>query len=324
MSATLAVIERLYQSAFERVDNFDEENNRLISLSSLLNVACSNSCFDTVFTLLERGANVNERVHENLTPLHQVANSISNNSCRIGEILLKNGADVTCKVRFGCTALRFAVRSGNIALVKMLIAHGSAVAVDLDDYGSTLLHATSTISGNTSSSIVMHLVNHGALLEARDRNGRTALHLACSVGNKMICLLLIRLGSDVNAKTCDGWSSLYWAVCIGNFEIVKVLIESKANPNEKTKNGETLLYSCLSSLSWPHMAKILLENGADINARNGFESKHFLIPHHPYPYKPNPYNLSLISRLNCTSQSYSSEKCINGRVFGCSRIRVTC
>ena len=52
------------------------------------------------------------------------------------------------------------------------------------------------------------LLLKGADIEARDKDGRTPLFIACSKNNVDICALLISKGADVNAKDNRGWTPL--------------------------------------------------------------------------------------------------------------------
>jgi len=53
--------------------------------------------------------------------------------------------------------------------------------------------------------------------------------------------LLIEFGADVNAKDKNGDTSLIWASYYGYEDIVKLLIGAGVNANAKNKNGSTAL-----------------------------------------------------------------------------------
>ena len=51
----------------------------------------------------------------------------------------------------------------------------------------------------------------------------------------------IRNGANVNAKNKDGRTALFWAVLYDRTEIVRVLLQNGANVNAKDNNGDTAL-----------------------------------------------------------------------------------
>jgi ankyrin repeat protein len=55
------------------------------------------------------------------------------------------------------------------------------------------------------------LLDEGAIINARDSHGRTALMDASFYSHKDICRLLISKGIDVNAKDNAGKTALFWA-----------------------------------------------------------------------------------------------------------------
>jgi ankyrin repeat protein len=67
-----------------------------------------------------------------------------------------------------------------------------------------------------------------------DHIGRTALHIACSIGHKELINLLLDQGSDVDAEDFLGRTSLYYAVNANQRTAVVMLLKNKCNPFSKT------------------------------------------------------------------------------------------
>ena len=77
----------------------------------------------------------------------------------------------------------------------------------------------------------------GADVDAKDKYGRTPLHLAPASGNKEIAELLIARGADVNAKNKYGVTPLHFAAGYGRKETVELLIAKGADVSAKVVSG---------------------------------------------------------------------------------------
>ena len=90
--------------------------------------------------------------------------------------------------------------------------------------------------------IVSSLIEEGVEdINAKDKDGRTALHFACINGNIDIVKYLHEHRADINAK--DNWefTPLHWATEKGHFNIVKYLIEQNCDIHAKDLIGKTAL-----------------------------------------------------------------------------------
>ena len=81
----------------------------------------------------------------------------------------------------------------------------------------------------------------GTDVDAKDKYGRTPLHLAPGSGHKEIAELLIAKGADVNAKSKYGVTPLHYAAGNGHKEIAELLIDKGADVDAKADNGITPL-----------------------------------------------------------------------------------
>lgn len=104
-------------------------------------------------------------------------------------------------------------------------------------HGKELL--TAVQSGDTQS--VRKLLDEGASLQVRDREGHTALWLAAEANHADIAEMLLSQGADPNARGIDGLTPLMKAVANGNTEAVRVLLAHGVNVNAVGLNGETAL-----------------------------------------------------------------------------------
>jgi hypothetical protein len=91
------------------------------------------------------------------------------------------------------------------------------------------------------------LINHKADLNAKDRFGNSALHVAAMYGRLSCVKLLVQNGADVNYQT-DGFTPLMYSACEGHLTIVHYLLEQKADVHYRvseegfSKNQDALYY----------------------------------------------------------------------------------
>ena len=114
---------------------------------------------------------------------------------------------------------------------------------------------------------VIELIEKGAKVDEKDKDGETALIWASFYGNLRIAEKLIESRTDVNQKDGSGWSALMFASNQGYLGIVELLIEEGADVNQKNKDGNTVLM-LTSQFSQVKIVKRLIEEGADVNLKN--------------------------------------------------------
>ena len=120
---------------------------------------------------------------------------------------------------------------------------------------------------NENITEIKSLLNQGANVNVREKDGQTPLHYAAYLNNINIAKLLIDSGADVNVQDEDGWAPLRWAVRAENFDLVKLLIENGADVNVQDKDGCAPLHS---AAFWDSVdiIKLLIENGVDPFIKN--------------------------------------------------------
>jgi len=102
---------------------------------------------------------------------------------------------------------------------------------EVEGNGTVLMIAAA--AGHTH--IVQFLIEGGAKLDIRDKDGRTALMLAVT-NNRVECVkVLLENGADPNICSRNGWSSLYSAANKGYTEIVTIILYSQAMHKLKGK-----------------------------------------------------------------------------------------
>jgi ankyrin repeat protein len=209
------------------------------------------------------------------TPLHEVAKRTR--STWLIRSFIDQGADIDAEDEEGKTALHFAAQYGWIDTVEALLFGGASI-YKVDSSGKSALHWIShaTVLGylvvepsDRVQSIGSVMLQFKKLVDLRDRNGRTALHLAAGLYNVLgvVELLKISSSSDVNARDTLGNTPLHVAGQSGRDAIIDRLVKAGAEINAKNWSKDTALHLACRSGHWL-VVKELLHHEADYMVLN--------------------------------------------------------
>ncbi len=233
--------------------------------------AASVARLKTVQTLLDHGANPQAHDDEGQIPLHYIAGIVSTgDELKIATLLLKLGNEVNAADNKGMTPLMYSVVSwrGPVAMLKILIAHGAQInARSKEGYSALLIAAAAS-----NPQAVKILLEHGAEVNVRSDDGFSALILAAGKvpGTKDIrsLMLLLEHGAEVNVYSSRNISPLHCVSNDGPLPAVEALLAHRAKVDPVSDNGDTPLTISLKRKNRPDIAKLLIEHGADVNHRN--------------------------------------------------------
>lgn len=82
------------------------------------------------------------------------------------------------------------------------------------------------LAGQTEK--VKSLLDWGAAVKAKDKEGHTALMWAAARGHTDTVKLLLNRGANINAKTNDGWIASMMVFSLGHRDIMKTLMDRGA------------------------------------------------------------------------------------------------
>ena len=164
--------------------------------------------------------------------------------------------------------LYYAALCGFYDLVEHLITkHPQDVNADGGYYKRPLVAALAGEHFQTAD-----LLRHnGAGLDVRGQYETYPLHAAAYSGNFEVVRRLIEYDpAYINARDSDGETPLLWASeCLNfikSFSVVRLLLENGADINAQTRGGRTPLF-CASGHGSLEVVRLLLEHGADVEVK---------------------------------------------------------
>lgn len=268
-------------------DGYFNEVKRLVSEGTNINVrdyirmtplnnAVSRSYNEIAEFLIKNGADVNAEggfhfgSRAKLTPLYFAAEK---GNLYLTKLLIEHGAKIEFKNCFDETPLFRAVRNDNIEVIKYLLTKGANV--NSKSEGDSLLHIS---LGNKK--ITEILILYGADINAKNKNGQTPLEFLMprkfyksarldEVLEIVDLLKTVKNKIDSKDKKFEQIREFYVAVTSGKLEAVKKLIKKGLNANSVLfERGDSPLHWA-AEWGQVEVAKYLIENGAEINKKNG-------------------------------------------------------
>ena len=134
---------------------------------------------------------------------------------QIVKLLIQNHADVFIKDDFGWTALHEALEMNRLDVAKTLIDNGAEVNADPMDPRviETPLMVASGVIGDSpcQREIFELLINSGAVVDAENHRGLTALHMACRSAHRVAVEFLLEKGADATSEDLDRMFPIHYA-----------------------------------------------------------------------------------------------------------------
>ncbi|KAK3984418.1 hypothetical protein QBC44DRAFT_301381 [Cladorrhinum sp. PSN332] len=151
--------------------------------------------------------------------------------------LRKNGR-VNSADKYGRTPLTYAVWSGSMAVVELLIKAGIKVDSKDEIGGTPLSYAVC----NGHKAIVELLLKKGTKVDSVDEISKELLFSAAKKGDEAVVELLVGTGKvDINTQDSIGATALHWVAREGHKEVISLLLKSAANVEVEDRSGGTPL-----------------------------------------------------------------------------------
>ena len=193
------------------------------------------------------------------TPLHYAA------ACNMHDIatflIVEHSQDVN-SLGFDMeeTPLHVSSHWGHVEIARILLEHGADIEARDKNYWSPLERAST--EGHVE--LVQVLLEYGAEANARDAERCTPLYLAWDFGRPAVIRALLRHGADVRARYKNDQTLLHQ---VEEEEVTRLLLEYGADASALDIKNRTPLHR-VSKLGHVGAARALLEHGVDVNARD--------------------------------------------------------
>ncbi|KAM9336972.1 poly [ADP-ribose] polymerase tankyrase-2 [Symphorus nematophorus] len=237
--------------------------------------------------LLRKGANVNDKNKDLLTPLHLAAEKAHND---VIEVLVKHEAKVNAVDHLGQTALHRAAHCGHLQTCRLLLSAGcDPLLTSLQGFSPSQLGNESVQEILQEGVLIGNSEVDRQLLEAsktgdletvkklctlqnvncRDVEGRqsTPLHFAAGYNRLAVVQFLLQHGADVHAKDKGGLVPLHNACSYGHYEVAELLVLHGAVVNVADLWKFTPLHEAAAKGKYD-ICKLLLQHGADPTRKN--------------------------------------------------------
>jgi ankyrin repeat protein len=235
-----------------------------------MHAAVSQEQMESVKYLLDHSADVNaKRTTGGGTPLHVAAAKGGKTRIAIAGILIEKGADVNAKMDNGMTPLILAAFRKDDEMTALL--EKNKAAKSSQPVGKAGLSIHEAAAEGDVDTVKLLLDQDKKLMYEKDENGKTPLHWAAAKGQVAVLKLLVEdYKMEIDARNGDGGTPMHAAVSQDQKESVKFLIKHKADVNAKRKTGGgTPLHvaALKGGETRVAIAGLLIAEGADVNAK---------------------------------------------------------
>jgi ankyrin repeat protein len=154
---------------------------------------------------------------------------------RHAELLLCYGASASATNIRGEAAVDAAIFSGDLQLIRLLLAHGGRSTLSTPDGGS-LLHAAAAARRADVLELSLPLLDDlGIEIDGADAHGQTALHVAVASADASLVVPLLRARATLDIAEGGGATALQMAVEAADLRCVSALVQVRTRAPGQNK-----------------------------------------------------------------------------------------
>eukprot|EP01063_Lacrimia_lanifica_P020183 TRINITY_DN27516_c0_g1_i1.p1 TRINITY_DN27516_c0_g1~~TRINITY_DN27516_c0_g1_i1.p1 ORF type:complete len:416 (+),score=203.48 TRINITY_DN27516_c0_g1_i1:70-1317(+) len=182
------------------------------------------------------------------------------------------GAVVDAKNKLGKTALHEAAKRNLVGCVKLLLESGADPLV-MNELGSTPFH-TACACGSVETMDVLLAACEGVTPELQDGSGAYPIHRCAYDGDERVFEMLVKHGAIVDMRDAQECTAVHLAVKMDRVSFVRKLLavgggqEEKLDPSVGDKSGNTVLHYAVARCLHGMVVMLVKEGGVDINKAN--------------------------------------------------------
>jgi len=246
------------------IDSIDKSKTTALILSAM-----DKNKFDLLKILVDRNATLNQK---NIRHISALSMAIKRDNIKAALYLVQNGADVNIRdgVETPLSLTHKAIQKASntdlkkeLRSLETLLLTKNADVNHCDDklMWSPVMLTASHYQDQTNIDHLKSLVKLGADLNQVDKNNRTALMIATSLGRVEAIEILLRYGADLNRYDKFGWTALMLAVYYNQKKALKILLDNGVDVNFTSKKGMSALKVAIDNDRYS-LVSILKEYGA--------------------------------------------------------------
>ena len=182
---------------------------------------------------------------------------------------ISKGFDIKSRDPKGNNIFNYAVKSGNISFLKLLLKKGISPNIINIEGGNAVLYASKGLRNfQNPIETYKYLKSLGLAINVTGDNGQNPLHTIAKKNNDLdIFSFFMKEGVDINLQDNEGVSPFMNAANSNELRVVKFLIDHVKNVNTKNKNGQSALSMAVSNNS-SKVIDFLLTKGCDIHLKD--------------------------------------------------------
>ncbi|KAJ9574723.1 hypothetical protein L9F63_008093, partial [Diploptera punctata] len=135
----------------------------------------------------------------------------------------------------GATPLMYACQQAREQEVSRILSKKPSAVRERDRTMKTALHYCAENASIACADIIIAAAPD--LVDVRDEDGYTPLHLAVIAGNRQLIKFLLAKNADVNCLDYERHSVVHWATVCGEVEALELVLDAGANPSTPDIHG---------------------------------------------------------------------------------------